>query len=63
MRSRFRLLSVMLALFICCAAFPVLADESMHLIEPNLANTPKDTFGTPPSEWDNKGLDTFGTPP
>lgn len=63
MKSRFRLLSAMLVLFVCCAALPVLADESMHLIEPNLANTPKDTFGTPPSEWDNKGLDAFGTPP
>ena len=63
MKSQLRLLSVVLVLLVCCAALPVLADESMHLIEPNLANTPKDTFGTPPSEWDNKGLDTFGTPP
>jgi len=63
MKSRLRLLSAILVLFVCCMAFPAAAQEPTHHIEPNLANTPKDTFGTPPSEWDNKGMDAFGTPP
>jgi len=40
-----------------------LAGDSIHLEEPNNYNNPKDTFGTPPSEWNKADTQVYGIPP
>ena len=56
-------IAIVTALALAPLAGSAVAGESIHLEEPNSFNNPKDTFGTPPTEWNKTDTQTYGIPP
>ena len=63
MRVRIYTLIIGVIAVLVCTPLIGLAGDSIHLEEPNNFNNPKDTFGTPPSEWNKTDIQAYGIPP